>query len=85
MSISIPIAFSQDKAQFRVEYDGEKLLYLDYADASKSEDQSGWIIQKFEYDSKGKLLRNAYPGTIPNIGNSYPNHKWSNRAAYQYV
>ena len=85
MSISIPISFDQSRAQFRAEYDGDKLLYLGYADASKSEDQSGWIIQKFEYDSNGKILRNYYPGKIQNIGNSYPNHIWSDRAAYKYV
>lgn len=85
MSITIPISFDQSRSQFRIEYDGDKVLYLGYADASKSEDQNGWIIQKFAYDSNGKLIRNFYPGDIPNIGNSYPNHTWSERAGYEYV
>lgn len=79
-------AFDQSRSQFRAEYNQDgKLLYLGHADASKSEDQTGWIIQKFTYDEKGCVLRNHFPGTYPNTGNSYPNHKWSERANYEYV
>lgn len=85
MTLSIPIVFNHDRAQFRTQYDGEKLIYLGYANASIAEDRKGWIIQKFEYDANGHLLRNYFPGDIPNIGNSYPNHIWTDRETYEYV
>lgn len=37
--------FDQSRAQFRTEYDGDKLIYLGHADAGKSEDERGWVIQ----------------------------------------
>lgn len=77
--------FDQSRAQFRTEYDGDKLIYLGHADAGKSEDERGWVIQKFSYNEAGCIERNYFPGGTPNIGNSYPNFIWSERATYEYV
>lgn len=86
MTISIPITFDQTRSQFRTEYDEQgNLIYLGYANAGIAEDRKGWIIQKLEYSSDGKLLRNYFPGNLPNIGNSYPNHIWTERESYEYI
>lgn len=78
--------FDQSRAQFRAEYDENcKLIYLGHANSGISENESGWTIQKFTYNEQGCLTGNQFPGESKNAGNSYPNHKWSDRANYKYV
>jgi hypothetical protein len=82
---SLSNVFDQSRAQFRTDYVDDKLIYLGHADASKREDERGWVIQKFSYLPNGSIERNYFPGGTPNIGNSYPNFIWSERATYDYV
>lgn len=76
----------QSRAKFRAEYDADSnLKYLGHTSSDKKEDETGWIIQKFEYNEKGCITANSFPKASNGEGNSYPNFKWSDREKYEYV
>lgn len=64
--------------QFRVEYDGDDLKYIGYADPGTGEGDEEWLIVRFTYNSN-KVMTKKYAD-----GSTAFDKAWSQRNGYKY-
>ncbi len=66
--------------QQRIAYSGANTEYMGYADPGISENDAGWLIIKWTYNSSGYAETKKFAG-----GSKAFDKIWTNRAGYDYA